>query len=85
MVHPGPVPSFIGPSKRKKKSRDDDDDDDQDDVQELSNMDDDGQLLLPLDATRTRGTVLITLRNVVPYTQWRVLVISISLSMLTAR
>ena len=82
MVHPGPVPSFIGPSKRKKKTLDDDD---QDDVQELSNMDDDGQLLLPLDATRTRGTVLITLRNVVPYTQWRVLVISISLSMLTAR
>jgi len=82
MLHPGPVPSFIGPSKRKKKTLDDDD---QDDVQEFSNTDDDGQLLLPLDATRTRGTVLITLRNVVPYTQWRVLVISISLSMLTAR
>jgi len=82
MLHPGPVPSFIGPSKRKKKTLDDDD---QDDVQESSNTDDDGQLLLPLDATRTRGTVLITLRNVVPYTQWRVLVILISLSMLTAR
>ena len=84
MLHPGPVPSFIGPSKRKKKTLDDDDDD-QDDVQEFSNTADDGQLLLPLDATRTRGTVLITLRNVVPYTQWRVLVTSISLSMLTAR
>ncbi|TEB38543.1 hypothetical protein FA13DRAFT_1760864 [Coprinellus micaceus] len=58
----GPIPSAFGKKKRKKKGEDDEGsepevsgDEDEDMVEEGPNP---------------RGTVLITLRNVVPYTQW---------------
>ena len=59
MLQVGQPPCLTGSSKRK--SRKDDDDDDGDSGDEGKD-----QLLA------TRGTVLITLRNVVPYTLWQV-------------
>jgi 25S rRNA (uracil2634-N3)-methyltransferase len=54
----GPIPSVTQTLKRKQTSEDDDDA--MEDHEEK-----DGNL-----GTSERGTVLITLRNVVPYTQW---------------
>jgi len=53
----GPAPVAFA---KKRKAKDDDDDEDQ----EMEEIDD--------EPTPTRGTVLITLRNVVPYTEWYV-------------
>lgn len=61
----GPVPSFT-PPKKIKKSNDDDDDDYIVDPAELHEED---NTSAPVE-TATRGTVLITLRNVTPYTLW---------------
>jgi len=65
----GPIPSFSTTRKKKQKSEDDDDvldDADEDD-------DDDGFGQLPRNInTGKRGTLLVTLRNVVPYTKWDV-------------
>ncbi|KAA1471427.1 hypothetical protein DENSPDRAFT_837418 [Dentipellis sp. KUC8613] len=58
----GAVPD-IAPSRRKKRKAEDDEDEDEgkSDVEDISS-----------ETTATRGTILITLRNVVPYTQWDV-------------
>jgi 25S rRNA (uracil2634-N3)-methyltransferase len=74
MLQLGPEP-IVPPSKKKQRKEDDDDDDiihhdgfaaaiDLDDTEEQLEF-----LSQPNDV-RTRGTVLITLRNVVPYTEW---------------
>jgi hypothetical protein len=70
----GPVPSSTS-TKKKKKTNDDDDDDDDDDVivDEGAPADphEENGFIIPKDRTdRTRGTILITLRNVPPYTLW---------------
>ena len=54
----GPIPSM---QKHRKSEADAESDDEQDTF-----VDEDG----PSDAVQIRGTVLITLRNVVPYTLW---------------
>lgn len=65
----GPAPSYTA---SKKKRRPDDDDDGEDDVvvEKNANLTDDEESSLTDEATGTRGTILITLRNVVPYTLW---------------
>lgn len=62
MLALGPVP--IVTSKRKPK-KGEDDDDDEEEAAEVDEPEDD-----PTAQTSTRGTVLITLRNVPPYTLW---------------
>ncbi|KAK0466329.1 uncharacterized protein EV420DRAFT_1261678 [Desarmillaria tabescens] len=57
----GPMPSVTG-SKKKKRANDDDDDD-----EEVEDADEDKSV-----ETGTRGTILITLRNVPPYTLWEI-------------
>ena len=58
----GPIPPVTARSKRKQQSEDDNDADE---------VDDDGLGQLPINSnTGKRGTLLITLRNVVPYTKW---------------
>ncbi|KAL0951849.1 hypothetical protein HGRIS_008510 [Hohenbuehelia grisea] len=66
MLAPGPVPSII--SSRKKKQASDDEDEDMSD----GNRDEDEEDAAPINVQKTRGTVLITLRNVSPYTLWDV-------------
>ncbi|KAJ6601443.1 hypothetical protein DFH09DRAFT_1257922 [Mycena vulgaris] len=65
---PGPVPEFNVSKKPKRPADDDDDEDDNVDVDEDANLED-TNFILPVSF---RGTVLITLRNVAPYTQWDV-------------
>ncbi|KAF8215780.1 hypothetical protein K438DRAFT_1560423 [Mycena galopus ATCC 62051] len=63
----GPVPEIF--VSRKRKRPDDDDDDAEDDEnmdEEHANLENDNIVT----AAACRGTILITLRNVVPYTQW---------------
>lgn len=59
----GPVPSITG-SRKKKSSEDDDDDHDEE------TRDEDDEQMDEAQHTRPRGSILITLRNVVPYTLW---------------
>lgn len=54
----GPAPQSQPSRKRKRPSNDDDDNDNDDDNDQT--------------AGHTRGTILITLRNVSPYTEWNV-------------
>ena len=61
----GHIPSIS--TLRKKKKLDDDDDDDGKGIGTTSTDLEDS---LADESITTRGTVLITLRNVVPYTQW---------------
>jgi len=56
----GPIPRIQPSRKRKRSSNDDDNDNDDDDDQ------------IAQTAGRARGTILITLRNVSPYTEWNV-------------
>lgn len=69
----GPVPSFTSP-KRKKKALDDDDDDDDDIADEgvPAELQEENGFITPRETVpgQTRGTILITLRNVAPYTLW---------------
>jgi 25S rRNA (uracil2634-N3)-methyltransferase len=58
----GPIPSAFGKKKRKKKGEDDDESEPEVSGEEDEDMVEEGP--------KPRGTVLITLRNVVPYTQW---------------
>lgn len=70
----GPVPSF-SPTKKKKKVDDDDDDDDDAVVGQVAppNLQEaENGFITPNEAVQTRGTILITLRNVPPYTLWYV-------------
>ncbi|KAG6841558.1 hypothetical protein C0991_009593 [Blastosporella zonata] len=68
----GPVPSFTTP--RRRKSNDDDEEDEV--VEEPMFIEtEEGEhfeFIVPKEVVKTRGTVLITLRNVVPYTLWDV-------------
>ncbi|KZT27664.1 hypothetical protein NEOLEDRAFT_1110477 [Neolentinus lepideus HHB14362 ss-1] len=61
----GPVPSVHQSRKRKRKSDEDDDDEEQNEVSLDERLSGEGK-------TRSRGTILITLRNVPPYTLWDV-------------
>jgi len=69
----GPVPVF---NIRKKKSADDDDDEEDDGKESvvqngIEEDDDDRDITIPqYQKSSSRGTVLITLRNVHPYTEW---------------
>ena len=63
----GHVPSF-STSRKKKKS--DIDDDSEDEEKEIATGGTDLEDSIVDESITTRGTVLITLRNVVPYTQW---------------
>lgn len=75
----GPVP--VSPKSKKKKAAADDDDDDDDPVpmhdgfpavRDLGDTEEELQFLSRPNDIQTRGTILITLRNVVPYTEWLV-------------
>ncbi|KAG7099872.1 hypothetical protein E1B28_001675 [Marasmius oreades] len=57
----GPVPDITSSTGKKRKRRDDDEDEDSDEED-----------LTHLPSAGSRGTVLITLRNVPPYTLWDV-------------
>ncbi|KAG6855860.1 hypothetical protein H0H87_009977 [Tephrocybe sp. NHM501043] len=69
----GPIPSFTTPKKRKSSE---DDDDEEELVEEPMLVEtEEGEhfeFIVPENIVKTRGTVLITLRNVVPYTLWDV-------------
>lgn len=62
----GPIPSMH--RKRRRKSQDDDEEDEM--VMDNISDSDAEPSLQPAAATTARGTVLITLRNVPPYTTW---------------
>jgi len=62
----GPIPSATQTRKRKHTSEDDDDP-----MEDHADEEGDGNLgELRNKGTGERGTVLVTLRNVAPYTQW---------------
>lgn len=63
----GHIPSFSASRKRKKS---DIDDDSKDEEKEVATSGTDLEDSVVDESITTRGTVLITLRNVVPYTQW---------------
>ncbi|KAJ7651562.1 hypothetical protein DFH06DRAFT_996076 [Mycena polygramma] len=62
----GSVPEIFNAKKRKRT----DDDEEEDDQDRDNDMDLEGENIF--QPTSCRGTILITLRNVVPYTQWDV-------------
>ncbi|KAL1676363.1 hypothetical protein EV122DRAFT_292017 [Schizophyllum commune] len=64
LLRPGPAPQ-VHTARKKKKT--DDDEEDEAPASEDEDMEGDSS-----DSSATRGTVLITLRNVVPYTLWDV-------------
>lgn len=66
----GPVPQIT--AVKKKKSKDDDEDDEEEDQdKDMGSEDGQEQDVPPVNLRDgTRGTVLITLRNVIPYTLW---------------
>ncbi|KAL5533658.1 hypothetical protein ACEPAG_118 [Sanghuangporus baumii] len=73
----GPIPSVHAPRKRKRRPEDEESDDDDDDERQAQNEDDmsgvedlQRETLDSVNHSRSRGTVLITLRNVPPYTDW---------------
>jgi 25S rRNA (uracil2634-N3)-methyltransferase len=63
----GHVPTF-STSRKKKKS--DDDDDTEDEEKEITTGGTGLEDSVDDESITTRGTILVTLRNVVPYTQW---------------
>ncbi|KAF8079115.1 hypothetical protein FPV67DRAFT_96949 [Lyophyllum atratum] len=68
----GPIPSFTTPKKPKKGE--DDEEEEKEEEAMLVELEEDGgyEFIVPEEVVETRGTVLITLRNVVPYTLWDV-------------
>jgi 25S rRNA (uracil2634-N3)-methyltransferase len=64
----GPVPSFS--FAKKKKKTDDDDEEDIGDEGLPAELQEETGFIIPHETVQTRGTVLITLRNVQPYTLW---------------
>lgn len=66
MLKRGHIPSLFTLRKKKKG----DDDDSEDDEKEISIDRTDFEGSTVDESIATRGTVLITLRNVAPYTQW---------------
>lgn len=80
----GPVPAIAASRKKKKHDNDDDDSEPeaerQDDSLVLVDDDDEYQFFTPQEERkRSRGTILITLRNVPPYTAWQVVILLSSL------
>ncbi|KAF8913186.1 hypothetical protein CPB84DRAFT_1742552 [Gymnopilus junonius] len=69
MLQPGPSPSTLAFKKNKNTE---DEDGDEDNVSVEPPDTDAAPFLLPTNTVKTRGTTLITLRNVAPYTQWDV-------------
>ncbi|KAK7058668.1 hypothetical protein VNI00_002304 [Paramarasmius palmivorus] len=65
----GPVPDVMAASGKKRKRKADEDDDEDDEDGQQSEGEDASQTTSP---SGSRGTVLITLRNVTPYTLWDV-------------
>lgn len=68
----GPVPSFTASKKKKKLSEDEDEDEEMHPPEETTHAegDDEYEFFVPDDTVPSRGTILITLRNVSPYTLW---------------
>lgn len=69
----GSIPSFSGARKRKRTLEDDDEAEDGKEADEEGHLEEEGHLdgeLAPSESSGKRGTILITLRNVAPYTQW---------------
>ncbi|KAJ7897263.1 hypothetical protein B0H14DRAFT_3853471 [Mycena olivaceomarginata] len=64
----GPVPEIFSPKKRKQPDDDDEAEEDENMSDDHTNLDDDNIVT----AVAARGTILLTLRNVVPYTSWDV-------------
>ena len=62
----GHVPSFSTSSKKKKPDYDDSEDEEKEITTGDTNLEDS----VVDESIANRGTVLITLRNVVPYSQW---------------
>ncbi|KAJ7742197.1 hypothetical protein B0H14DRAFT_471394 [Mycena olivaceomarginata] len=62
----GPVPEIFSPKKRKQPDDDDEGEEDENMSDDHTNLDDDNIVT----AVAARGTILLTLRNVVPYTSW---------------
>ncbi|PPQ99521.1 hypothetical protein CVT24_005311 [Panaeolus cyanescens] len=71
MLVRGPVPDYMSSKKKKKKGGEDASDEGESDMCDQEDMDDED--MSPKTTQKpTRGTILITLRNVVPYTHWDV-------------
>ncbi|TFK26742.1 hypothetical protein FA15DRAFT_702497 [Coprinopsis marcescibilis] len=71
VLYRGPVPTLpSGKKKKKKKKADDDDEEEEEYEQDEVMMDDDDLEPFSTERPKSRGTVLITLRNVAPYTTW---------------
>lgn len=67
----GPVPQLTAAKKKAKKGDDDDEEEDEGDKDVDAENEQQEQGVLPVNPRDgTRGTVLITLRNVIPYTLW---------------
>lgn len=68
----GPIPSFTTSKKKKKLSEDDDEDEEMPPPEETMHAegDDEYEFFVPDVTVPSRGTILITLRNVSPYTLW---------------
>lgn len=62
----GPIPTIFKPRKRKGDEDEDESDDDNSAQQELEDEDE----FMSNAVEKTRGSILITLRNVSPYTLW---------------
>lgn len=75
MLTLGAAPSLT--SGKKKRTEDDEEEDDDEDMaapaDETAQDSEEFRFFLPDQSIPTRGTVLITLRNVLPYTQWSAL------------
>jgi len=67
---------FTTPRKKKQKYDEEDDDEDEDTEDENANVPDDEEFVASNETVSTRGTILITLRNVSPYTQWYAFMLS---------
>ncbi|KAF9469611.1 hypothetical protein BDZ94DRAFT_1151295 [Collybia nuda] len=79
MLTLGPVPSFTVPKKKKKSSEEDEDEDEETPTpDDTGNVEDKNEyeFFVPDNSVPSRGTILITIRNVTPYTLWLVQLIS---------
>ena len=59
LLRQGPIPTVHKKRKRKKPEDDTSDEEEQDEDEDMV-----------MEGPTPRGTILVTLRNVVPYTQW---------------
>ena len=71
MLTVGAAPSLTsGKKKRRTKDDEDEDEDMAAPADETAQDSEEYEFFVPDQSIPTRGTVLITLRNVLPYTQW---------------